>query len=73
MLRTTPGKLYSLTSVALVIRCRGPLGPFAIGTVQVIELNSSRQAIQVVGCEGQIVTHLPISSDDVQTLEALLE
>ena len=38
-----------------------------------IELNSERAAIQVVGCEGQIIAHLPISGDDVRTLEALLE
>ena len=40
---------------------------------EVIELNSARQAIQVVGCEGQIVAHLPISSDDVRALQMLLE
>ena len=38
-----------------------------------IELNSERAAIQVVGCNGQIIAHLPISGDDVRTLEALLE
>ena len=38
-----------------------------------IELNSQRAAIQVVGCDGHIIAHLPISGDDVRTLEALLE
>ena len=39
----------------------------------VIELNSVREAIQVVGCDGQIIAHLPIAGDDTRTLEALLE
>ena len=40
---------------------------------EVIELNSVRKAVQVVGCDGQIIAHLPIAGDDVRTLEALLE
>ena len=38
-----------------------------------VEFNSEREAIQVVGCDGQIIAHLPIGSDDARTLEALLE
>ena len=38
-----------------------------------VELNSERAAIQVVGCDGEIIAHLPISGDDARALEALLE
>lgn len=40
---------------------------------EVIELNSVREAIQVIGCDGRIIAHLPIGGDDTRALRALLE